>query len=329
MEANKITLTESKLRLIVRQELKTYLTENEILNEGAYDRVIKPALFAAMLLLGSKEITAAGGDGSSNGGGKTIQQVLDEADMTEKVLSELEVGLKKEDLQKIKKLYSIEKRLEKQLEVAEQKQDFEQAKQLKSKINNLFSNALRDNPELEKRFMKTGKAIHQYLASLPEDAYEEIGNPEEKEALQAIQSKALSYQIKPETQSKNITQAAVSDLNNLFKVIRDEGYPIKDDKVNTIISWSVESGYLDQLPESFDLIDILRVADEQDKIESELLNPENFKEKRVEEVSETLPDMSHDQAKSIFFGGDTAGSMQENKINKLRKRINELRGLYV
>jgi len=39
--------------------------------------------------------------------------------------------------------------------------------------------------------------------------------------------------------------------------------------------------------------------------------------------------MSHDQAKSIFFGGDTAGSMQENKINKLKIRLNELRGLYV
>jgi hypothetical protein len=153
--------------------------------------------------------------------------------------------------------------------------------------------------------------------------------PEEKEVLQAIQSKALSYQIKPETQSKNITQATVSDLNNLYKVIRDEGFSVTNDKQESIISWCVESGYLDKLPENFDLIDILRIADEQGKIESELLNPENFKEKRVKEVSDTLPDMSHDQAKSIFFGGDTAGSMQENKINKLKIRLNELRGLYV
>lgn len=326
MEKNKITLTENQLRSIIRQELKTYLVENKLLNEGIYDKIVKPALFAAMLFLGEKGISA---DADNSNGGKTIQQVLDEAGMTEKVLSELEVGLKKEDFKKIKELYSTQKILEKQLEVAEQKQDFEQVKKIKSKINNLFSNALQKNPELQKRFLSTGKAIHQYLAYLPEDAYEAIGNPEEKEVLQAIQSKALSYQIKPETQSKNITQATVSDLNNLYKVIRDEGFSVTNDKVDTIISWSVESGYLDKLPENFDLIDILRMADEQGKIESELLNPENFKEKRVKEVSDTLPDMSHDQAKSIFFGGDTAGSIQENKINKLRIRLNELRGLYV
>jgi len=328
MEENKITLTETKLRSIIRQELKTYLVESELLNEGIYDKIVKPALFAAMLLLGEKGISTAGASDDSDGG-KTIQQVLDEAGMTEKVLSELEVGLKKEDFKKIKELYSTQKILEKQLEVAEQKQDFEQVKKLKGKINNLFSNALQKNPELQKRFLSTGKAIHQYLASLPEDAYEEIDNPEEKEVLQAIQSKALSYQIKPETQSKNITQATVSDLNNLYKVIRDEGFSVTNDKQESIISWCVENGYLNKLPENFDLIDILRIADEQGKIESELLNPENFKEKRVKEVSDTLPDMSHDQAKSIFFGGDTAGSMQENKINKLKIRLNELRGLYV
>lgn len=327
MEKNKITLTENQLRSIICQELKTYLVENKLLNEGIYDKIVKPSLFAALLFLGARELPASGRPGEE-GEGKTIQQVLDEAGMTDKVLSELEIGLTKEDLKKIKELYVQEKSLKKQLEVAEQKQDIEQVKILKSNINNLFSNALK-NPEQQKRMLKTGKAIHQYLASLPQDAYEQIDDPQEKEALRDIQSKALSYQMKPETQSKNISQATVSDLNNLFKVIKDEGYSLKGDKIDTIISWSVENGYLDKLPENFDLIDILRMADEQGKIESELLNPENFKEKRVKEVSDTLPDMSHDQAKSIFFGGDTAGSIQENKINKLRIRLNELRGLYV
>jgi hypothetical protein len=327
MEKNKITLTENQLRSLVYEELITYLSNNKLINENLYNNVIKPSLFAALLFLGAKDITASGKPGEE-GEGKTIQQVLDEAGMTDKVLSELEVGLTKEDLKKIKELYVQEKSLEKQLEVAEQNQDSEQAKILKSKINNLFSNALRKNPEQQKRMLKTGKAIHQYLASLPQDAYEQIGDPQEQEALRNIQSKALSYQMKPETQSKNISQATVSDLNNLFKVIKDEGYSLKDDKIDTIISWSVENGYLNKLPQKFDLIDILKIANEEGKIDSELLDPSNFKEKRVEEISDTLPDISHDEAKMKFFGGDTAG-LQESKMNKLKIRLNELRGLYV
>jgi len=278
------------------------------------------------LFLGVRELPASGRPGEE-GEGKTIQQVLDEAGMTDKVLSELEVGLTKEDLKKIKELYVQEKSLKKQLEVAEQNQDLEQVKILKSNINNLFSNALK-NPEQQKRMLKTGKAIHQYLASLPQDAYEQIEDPQEKEVLRDIQSKALSYQMQPETQSKNISQATVSDLNNLFKVIKDEGYSLKGDKIDTIISWSVENGYLDKLPQNFDLIDILKIANQEGKIESELLNTENFKEKRVEEISDTLPDITHDEAKTKFFDGDTAG-LQESKMNKLKTRLNELRGLYV
>jgi hypothetical protein len=326
MEKNKITLTENQLRLMVCEELKTYLSNNKPINESVYNKIVKPSLFAALLFLGVRELPASGRPGEE-GEGKTIQQVLDEAGMTDKVLSELEVGLTKEDLKKIKELYVQEKSLKKQLEVAEQNQDLEQVKILKSNINNLFSNALK-NPEQQKRMLKTGKAIHQYLASLPQDAYEQIDDPQEKEVLRDIQSKALSYQMKPETQSKNISQATVSDLNNLFKVIKDEGYSLKGDKIDTIISWSVENGYLDKLPQSFDLIDILKIANQEGKIESELLNTENFKEKRVEEISDTLPDITHDEAKTKFFDGDTAG-LQESKMNKLKTRLNELRGLYV
>ena len=326
MEKNKITLTENQLRLMVCEELKTYLSNNKPINESVYNKIVKPSLFAALLFLGVSELPASGkADGDSEG--KTIQQVLDEAGMTDKVLSELEVGLTKEDLKKIKELYVQEKSLKKQLEVAEQNQDLEQVKILKSNINNLFSNALK-NPEQQKRMLKTGKAIHQYLASLPQDAYEQIDDPQEKEVLRDIQSKALSYQMKSETQSKNISQATVSDLNNLFKVIKDEGYSLKGDKIDTIISWSVENGYLDKLPQNFDLIDILKIANQEGKIESELLDPSNFKEKRVEEISDTLPDISHDEAKIKFFGSDTAG-LQESKMNKLKTRLNELRGLYV
>jgi transcriptional regulator with XRE-family HTH domain len=324
MEANKV-IFEHQVRKVVRQELINVLNEQGVLNEGIFDRIIKPSLFAAILTLGGHTVAAGGGSGGDESGGKTIQQVLEDAGMTEKVLSELEIGLTQEDIEKLKDLYETEKQLEKQLEAAKEKQDIEQVKKLESRISNLLPSALQDE-EQRQRFMETGTAIHQYLRSLPADAIEEIGDPQQEEIMRSIQSKALTYQIKPETQSKNITQAAVSDLNNIFKIAKDEvGY--QGGKQETIISWAVEN-YMDQLPEKFDLIDIIKIADQENKINSELVDPSNFKEKRVKELAGTLPDMSKDEAKAIYFG-DTAGIQNESKINKLRKRLNEIRGLYV
>jgi len=325
MEANKV-IFEYQVRKVIRQELINVLSEQGVFNKGMLNRIIKHSLFAAILTLGGHTVAAGGGSGGDESGGKTIQQVLDEAGMTEKVLSELEVGLTKQDIEKLISIYQTEKKLEQQADKAEEEGDAETARILHSKSENVLLNYLRRNPEAQERFMKTGKAIHQYLRTIPEDAIEEIGDPQQEEIMRSIQSKALSYQIKPETQSKNITQAAVSDLNNIFMIAKDEvGY--RDGKEQTIISWAVEN-YLEQLPEKFDLIDIIKVASEDNKIESELVNPLNFKERRVKELADTLPDMSKDEAKAIYFG-DTAGIQNESKINKLRKRLNEIRGLYV
>lgn len=325
MEANKV-IFEHQVRKVVREELVKVLNEHDVLNEGIFDRIIKPSLFAAILTLGGHTVAAGGGSGGDESGGKTIQQVLDEAGMTEDVLNQLEVGLTKQDIEELKDLYEKEKQLERQLEDAKQKDDFEQIKKIQNQLSNLFPDALEDDEAQKQRFLKTGKAIHQYLKSLPSDAIEEIGDPQEEEIMRSIQSQALSYQIKPETQSKNITQAAVSDLNNIFKIAKDEvGY--QGGKEQTIVSWAVVN-YLDQLPEKFDLIDIIKLADQNEKIESELVDPSKFKERRVEELADTLPDMSKDEAKAIYFG-DTAGIQNESKINKLRKRLNEIRGLYV
>lgn len=325
MEANKI-IFEHQVRKVVRQELTNVLSEQGILNEGIFDRIIKPSLFAAILTLGGHTVAAGGGSGGDEGGGKTIQQVLDEAGMTEDVLTQLEIGLTKQDIKKLKDIYEAEAKLELQSKQAEQDGDTEKAEELRSRSENVLLDYLRRNPEAQERFMKTGKAIHQYLKTLPSDAIEEIGDPQQEEIMRSIQSQALSYQIKSETQSKNITQAAVSDLNYIFKIAKDEiGY--QGGKEQTIISWAVEN-YNDDLPEQFDLIDIIRIADENNKINSELVDPSKFTERRVKELADTLPDMSKDEAKQIYFG-DTAGIQKESKINKLRKRLNEIRGLYV
>lgn len=324
METNKI-IFEHQVRKVVREELINVLSEQGIFNEGMVDRIIKPSLFAAILTLAGHTVTAGAGSGGDEGGGKTIQQVLDEAGMTEDVLTQLEVGLTKQDIQELKDVYEKEKQLEKQLEDAKQKDDVEKIKNIQNQLNNLFPDVLK-NEAKKQRFFKTGKAIHQYLKSLPPDALEEIGDPQEEEIMRSIQSQALSHQIKPETQSKNITLAAVSDLNNIFKIAKDEiGY--QGGKEETIISWAVEN-YLDELPEKFDLIDIIKLADQNEKIESELVDPSKFTERRVDQLANTLPDMSKDEAKAIYFG-DTAGIQKENKVNKLRKRLNEIRGLYV
>lgn len=325
MEANKV-IFEHQVRKVIRQELINVLSEQGVLNEGIFDRIIKPSLFAAILTLGGHTVAAGGGSGGGESGGKTIQQVLDEAGMTEDVLNQLEVGLTNEDIKKLKDIYETESKLELQSKQAEQDGDIEKAEQLRSRSENVLLDYLRKNPEAQERFMKTGKAIHQYLKTLPSDAIEEIGDPQQEEIMRSIQSQALSYQIKPETQSKNITQAAVSDLNYIFKIAKDEiGY--QGGKEQTIISWAVEN-YNDDLPEQFDLIDIIRIADQDNKINSELVDPSKFTERRVKELADTLPDMSKDEAKAIYFG-DTAGIQKESKINKLRKRINEIRGLYV
>jgi uncharacterized protein YlxP (DUF503 family) len=341
METNKITLSESQLRLIIRNELKTYLFENGLLNEQDTQKIgitvgskLRTALILALMVLGGEnKLSALGGEGGGGEGqgGMTIEELLDEAGMTKKVLSELDVNLTKEDLKTINKLYHQEKKLELQAKKAEELGNAEMAKELKSKSDKVMIDYLRRNPEAADRYMETGRAIVQYIYSLPPEAIEGLGDPKEAEALKIIQSNALSYQIKPETQTKNITQAAVSDLNNIFSIaVKETGYG--ETREQTIISWAVENYDNDErLPQEFNLIDIIKLADSDGKIESELLDPENFTERRVKELSDTLPNMSKDQAKATYFGdtADTAGIQKENKINKLRKRLNETRGLYV
>lgn len=328
METNKI-IFEHQIRKVIREELLKVLNEQGVVNEGIFSKIVKPALFAAIMTLSGHTVAARGGSGGGDeSGGKTIQQVLEDAGLTEKVLSELEVGLTQEDIKILNRLFQQEKNYELQAKKAQLKGDTEEAEKLQTKSNRVLVDYLTRNPEAEERFMKTGVAIHQYLRSLPPDAFEEMGDPKEEEALKAIQSKALSYQIKPATQSKNLSTAFINDINNLvLKAGNESGY--SPDKQETIINWIVGKNELfDKLPNNFDLSDVVKVANEQGIIDSQLYNPENFTQRRVTEFSNTLTDISKDQAKAIYF--DVADNMQnENKINKLRSRLNELRGRYV
>ena len=318
-------LTESQIRQIIKQELKNVLFEQDSKKEEKkkgfnFRNLIIPAIAAALMFVPGHEVVAKGADGGPSGGGKTIEQILEEAGVTPKVLQELGVGLNEKDIKKFSSLYKYQKELEDKLEKAKlEGEPEEQIQKLTKQVNNVFTGENVSPDELE-RMKKTGSAVIKYLrAASPEElkSYEEL-TPEK---VKTLQSKSLARSISTVGQSEDIKVALTNDLKELIKISREDPVtaPAKTG-AEAVLFFAANNNLLPQDKETFNYLDIIKAAKANGYGDYLLLDPTNFTDKQLKDLNNKLGTMSVKDAKA---------KLQENKVSKLRQRLNELRGVYV
>lgn len=320
MEKNQIII-ESQLRSIIREELEKVLIEEGLAKQ------FQAALMALTLTFAGHQAAAGmGGKGDAgSGGGETIEQILKKAGMKDDVLRELQSQLTEDDIKLLQSKFQEQKRLHVEYDKAIDDGDYQKVKDIDRQLDNLFAGV---SSQTQQRLMKTGQPILQYIGSLSKDQVEQIGNISDKAAIERLQTKALYHQMKPEVQTKNLTNAAVSDLNKIALIAQNDGFK-GDTKEELITNWAVNQPNIYQsLPSDFDLVDVIKVTDNDDSYQfnSKLINS-NFTDEKVEEFSDSFPKLS----KEKLFAGSAEGEnvQKENKVEKLKKRLNEIRGLYV
>jgi len=319
METNKVII-ESQLRAVIRQELESYL-----INEGLSQK-LQAALMAAVLTFAGHQAAAGSGKGDGgSSGGETIQQILKKAGMKEDILRQLQSELTQEDMQLLQSKYQTQKKLHAEYDKAIDEGNYQRVKDIDRQLDNLFAGL---SSESQQRLLKTGTPILEYISSLSEEEIEQIGNISDKAAIERLQTKALYHQMKPEVQTQNLTKAAVSDLNDIALIAQSDGFK-GDTKEQIITNWAVnQPNIYNSLPDNFDLVDVIVAADKNDnyQFDSKLINS-NFTDEKIDEFSDSFPKLSK---KKLFAGSAESENVQkENRVRKLKKRLNELRGLYV
>jgi predicted transcriptional regulator len=324
MEANKITLTESKLRLIVRQELKTYLIQNQMLNEAFLDQLkktVKPAALIAMMLLGQHDMLATGASGGGEGGGKTIEQVLKDANVTDKVLKELSVSLKKEDLSPLKNIYQLDSQIEK---LQQQQASQEEIQKLIDQKNGILSKLPSDQA---KRIQQTGSAVLRYIKSATPEEIESFQDLT-PEKVQMLKGKAFERSISKAGQTEEIRDALAQDLSTLVKIAKEDPAAANAKTGSeAVIIFAANNNLLPKDQQEFNYLDIIKAAKKANYGDYLLVDPQNFTDTQLNGLDSQLDTMSVDKAEQILLKAKQ--QLQERRLNKLRQRLNELRGVYV
>lgn len=319
MEKNKIII-ESQLRSIIREEL-----ENVLIEEGLAKQ-LQAALMALTLTFAGHQAAAGmgGKDDGGSGGGLTIQQMLKKAGMNEEILKDLQAKLNKNDLELLRDKFEQQKRLHAEYEKAMEEGDTDRADKIDQQLDNLFAGVSSD---AQKRLMQTGNPILQYIKTLKQNDIEQLGDLDET-AIERLQSKTLTYHMKPEVQTQNMLDLIDDDVKQIIAIAQSDGFKGKT-KEEIITNWAVnQPNIYHSLPSEFDLVDVVKVVDSDDsyQFDSKLTNS-YFTDEKIEEFSDSFPKLS----KEKLFAGSAEGEnvQKENKVQKLKKRLNELRGIYV
>jgi len=323
-------LTEQQLRNVIRQELRNYLIEQQeeqkSKTSSKFRNLIIPAIAAALMMVPGHQMTAMGSEGKDSSGGKTIEQILDEAGVTEKVLGELNVDLKEEDIEKFATLFKTQKQLQNKLDkLKEEGGSEEDIKELTRQVDNVFS-ANNIKPDELERMQKTGSAIFKYIKSAtPEqlEAYEEL-TPENTKLLQ---KNALMRSISQAGQQEDVKDALVHDLTQLVNIAKqDPVAATAQTGAEAVIIFAANNNLIPQGQTEFNYLDVIKAASDRNYGEYFLVDPKNFTDRQLNDLDGKLDTMTVQDANATL---QKAKQIQENKVNKLRQKLNELRGVYV
>jgi len=340
-------LTEQQLRQVIRQELKNVLFEQDermLMPQGKKVRIIGSLLAALfMTALSGHEGGGIGGASAGDGGGggsPTLEQILEELGLSEEYLNELRGEFDIEDIKKLASLGKQEREIQKQIDEEKAKgadadQDLiEDLEQQKFKI---FSGET-VSPELLDKIENAGSSIVSYIYDLDEEQLKQLEDTDVDQLKQTVQSKAFAKSVNPKYLSTKMSRQLSSDATKLYRSLADQGYMLNvSSDPQTNLEISLVQRYGDELPDTFTLLDAIKIASEDQTLnyESDFLNTSYYKEPLIKKFDSKLNKVSKEEIKVKAMGvseeelAQTKGNVQESKINKLRQRLNELRGVYV
>ena len=339
------TVAEQQIRKIIREELKQYLIQEGImdLRTGPFRKLFLPAVAIAMLSNAAQPQIQASAEPSPpiEQQVQSIQDQIDEAGMTDEILNQLDSELTEKDQIKLNSLFILIQQKQQEINDAKKANKSDEViKQLEKEKNDVFTAKNFDDPEQLDRILATGRAIIKYIESVKPDvlASFDLSTPEGKIKLQA---KALQYALSSKGRStllaNNVTQDLINAKNYVLE--KDPSIPqtIDSGSFFKIVLAYVLGTYGNEAAERFgDVItpiELIQFLHEQpnEQFQSELFK--NFKTNLIDEYSLGLEDdpqlsISKDEAFQIMARVNQK-TVQENKVNKLRQRLNELRGVYV
>jgi hypothetical protein len=351
------TLTEAQIRQVVRKELQQYLIEEGLMSDLSASKIGKRYLLPGVLLATmlttvnpTSQGQAMGGDG---GGGSqdtgqqvedalTINDMLDQVGLKDKVLSELESNLTKEDKIKIQDLFKQMKDKQQEINNAKREEKSQdEIQKLETERNEIFSAKTITDPDQLERIINTGSAIFRFIENASPEELESIGDIDSEEALLKLQAKALRYTLSVEGRQQMVARGVQQDLITAKNALFASGFKQPNEKTVTnffqvIVYYILEDlAQNNQTPqdvfgESITVIEALRYLIDKGIIteeDSELIS--NFDEEKYNIELEGIPSLNMTISDAMQMYSGSTKPIQENKVNKLRQRLNELRGVYV
>ncbi len=348
------TLTEAQIRQVVRQELQQYLIEEGFMSDLSASKIGKRYLLPGIILAGMLSVLEPTSQGQAMNGGSsedtgqqiedalTINDMLDQVGLKDKVLNELESDLTKEDKIKVQDLFKQMKIKQQQINDAKKDgKSQDEIQKLETERNEIFSSKNISDPDQLQRILNTGSAIFRFIENASPEELESIGDTDSEELLLKLQAKALKYTLSVEGRQQMIARGVQQDLITAKNALLASGFQQPKEETVTNFFELIVYYILEDLAknnqtadsvfgESITVIEALRYLIDKGIIkeeDSELIS--NFDEEKYNKELETIPSLNMTIGDAMQMYSGSKKPIQENKVNKLRQRLNELRGVYV
>lgn len=342
-------LTEQQVRQVIREEIEQYLIEEGMMDlpgSKFFKNLALPGILIATILNSFVQTGTQTAQGFESlkpdqqqvvKDVQTINDLLDQVGMKREILKELESQLEKQDLQKAGSLFQQLKEKQKQIINAKTP---EEKQRLETEKNNIFSsNNFEDQEQLD-RFLETGRTIFRFIENAKPEELETLGNLDTEEALLKLQAKAANYAVSSGGRSKLLASSISNDLVTIKNYVLETDSSVTQNP-NVKSSFDIALVYIldkygDEIfesdtvgdPKKITPIEVIEFLSNKGEIESELLKyftKEGFESYKLGLEDDPNYFITQDKALELASGI----KIQENKINKLRQRLNELRGVYV
>lgn len=362
MEKNIKVISEEHIRNVIREELKSFLL-NEKIDNSAIKNIV---LFAVLAMLPSYRVTAGATQQVDATPSKTLEDVLKDAGLTTKLANELSaknIEFNKEDFEKF---YNLQQRMIplsqeiKQLESTRQKLidglESGQAKniqQVTKAIQDLTNQIEQKNKSMNTIMYSGGDEFTKKIIDTSRVAINTISNFN-KQGIEItpenVQQKGIEYLLSPEGRVEIANSTVDDDLRLVQQKIESTygakfvgasgarlppleivgGFVASD---NQEVSKLTKIETLDYLYDNPELLNKIGLS--QDNLQTfQFFIPDGETLKQINNYYQTSDDniLTSDELSNaedtINLAIKKQSELKEN-VNKLRKRLNEIRGLYV
>lgn len=373
------TVTEQQLRLVIRQEIKSVLFEQEEDKDkqqksNGIKKLLLPAFLAALAMAQGHDIM---GGGSAEGASKTqtYEQLMKEAGIDSTKAAELLdlAGFKRKSSERLNSILTQKEQLNSQIKEYENlKENPPEGKALdEEKIDRLISTKLSEIEELDKvlindeeiskGIMNAGPVAMEYLLNKGVLTGDEKADYQkmmkygvENAPLIAVQTAEKDIEeyskhlgiigpLPPEQKVigwlglnhqetlRDVTSDPTRGLSNIeivskLKQIDDSGFEFK-----TFEYFNPEGNAIQKAKELLNnpanSYDALEISNAMDAV-SKSPRREEYSEERLRSITpEEIQRIQDPDARAAVTAAKA--KLKENKVNKLRQRLNELRGVYV